>query len=76
MHIHKKRDNTKQYKLLYTGKTFVYFQLFNLCIASENDYFERTVLEMIHIKKDENCVNNRNDNQNLSDIYNKLIMPI
>lgn len=42
-------------------------------MVSETYYQKTTVLEMLHIEKDINLVNNWRDIQNLSDIYNSLM---
>lgn len=42
-------------------------------IAKESNYYARNVLEMIHIKKDKNSINDRTDISNLSKIYHSLI---
>lgn len=42
-------------------------------IAKENNFHKRAVLEMLHIKKNKDAINNKNDIQNLSHIYNNLI---
>lgn len=42
-------------------------------LTNENDFQKRLVLEMLHIAKEDNTINNRSDIQNLSRIYHNLI---